>query len=357
MTTAACVLALLMAGSPAIGNDAPVAPQTQTATVAPDVGSPAPVPQPELSPQPDVQAAPLSQPEQTGQADLVPPASGVDLVSPAPDASLPPETSSTGEDAAPAVAPPPQDGGGVIVVTGRGKPPKEDPAQAVNAVSYQAVQAVDKVIIGPIAHGYEKGVPRPVRKGLHNLLNNLDEPIVFVNFLLQLKPGKAAETLGRFTINSTLGVAGLFDVAKKKPFRLPRRSNGLADTLGYYGIGPGPYLFLPLIGSTTVRDGLGRIIDLSLVPTIVGKPFNDPTFALAKGALSSLDERAEFDADLKKLRTAPDPYSAQRAYYLQRRQAEIDVLRGKRDNADVDVDAIVRAAPGPAAASVPPPAQ
>lgn len=248
---------------------------------------------------------------------------------------------------------PPQDDGGTITVTARGRPPKEDPVQAINVVSFQAVQAVDKAVIGPIAHGYEKGIPRPVRKGLHNLLNNLDEPIVFVNFLLQLKPGKAVETLGRFTINSTLGVAGLIDMAKRKPFHLPRRSNGLADTLGYYGVGPGPYLFLPLIGSTTIRDMFGRIVDLSLVPTVVGKPFNNPTFALAKGALSSLDERAEFDADLKKLRTSQDPYAAQRAYYLQRRQAEIDVLRGKRDNADIDVDQIVNPPAAPQGSPVP----
>lgn len=337
MSTAACVLALLMAGSPVIGNDAPVISPTQTAAPIPDAGTPAPLP------------APLPQLQPTGQGDIVTPAPSVDQASPPPDTSSPPDAPEA------TAASPVQESGDAIVVTGRGKPPKEDPAQAINVVSYQAVQAVDKAVIGPIAHGYEKGVPRPVRKGLHNLLNNLDEPIVFVNFLLQLKPGKAVETLGRFTINSTLGVAGLFDVAKKKPFHLPRRSNGLADTLGYYGIGPGPYLFLPLIGSTTLRDGLGRVVDLSLVPTIVGKPFNDPTFALSKGALSSLDERAEFDADLRKLRTSPDPYSAQRAYYLQRRQAEIDVLRGTRDNADIDVDAIVRASSS--AASEPPAAQ
>ena len=212
---------------------------------------------------------------------------------------------------------------------------------------------MDKHVIRPIAHGYAQAIPSPVRKAPPNLLNNLDEPIVFVNFLLQLKPGKAVETLGRFTINSTLGVAGLIDMAKRKPFHLPRRSNGLADTLGYYGVGPGPYLFLPLIGSTTIRDMFGRIVDLSLVPTVVGKPFNNPTFALAKGALSSLDERAEFDADLKKLRTSQDPYAAQRAYYLQRRQAEIDVLRGKRDNADIEVDQIVNHPAAPQGSPVP----
>jgi len=320
-------LALLMAGSPAVQDGVEIAAPIQAATSGPDAASP----------------APQLQPVPSDTAEQAPTDADTSAT------SNPPET--------PAASPGQQDAGGTIIVTARGHAPKEDPVQAVNVVSYQAVQAVDKAVIGPIAHGYQKGVPHQVRRGLHNLLNNLDEPIVFVNFLLQLKPGKAAETLGRFTINSTLGVAGLLDVAKKKPFHLPRRSNGLADTLGYYGIGPGPYLFLPLIGSTTIRDMFGRVVDLSLVPTAVGKPFNDPTFALSKGALSSLDERAQFDADLKKLRTAPDPYSAQRAYYLQRRQAEIDVLRGKRDNADIDVDAIVSAAPGSVAAPAPPPAQ
>lgn len=337
-------MALLMATNPAVQDDAGVAATTQATTPAPDAAPAAPQPEP---------VQPVTIQADTGSP--VPPAN------PAPTDGGASSTPNTPD--APAVQPVQQDAGGTIVVTARGHAPKEDPVQAVNVISYQAVQAVDKAVIGPIAHGYQKGVPHQVRKGLHNLLNNLDEPIVFVNFLLQLKPGKAVETLGRFTINSTLGVAGLMDVAKKKPFRLPRRSNGLADTLGYYGVGPGPYLFLPLIGSTTIRDMFGRVIDLSLVPAVVGKPFNDPTFALAKGALSSLDERAQFDEDLEKLRTSPDPYAAQRAYYLQRRQAEIDVLRGKRDNADVDIDAIVGASdttqpPQPPAESpVQPPAQ
>lgn len=327
MSTAACVMALLMASSPMAPDTAAVAAPVQEVPSSADTGSAATAP-----------SAPVVQ---VPSPEAVPPV--VDPASAVPIQNWPKV----------ADAPSPQDDGGTITVTARGRPPKEDPVQAVNVVSFQAVQAVDKAVIGPIAHGYEKGIPRPVRKGLHNLLNNLDEPIVFVNFLLQLKPGKAVETLGRFTINSTLGIAGLIDMAKRKPFHLPRRSNGLADTLGYYGVGPGPYLFLPLIGSTTIRDMFGRIIDLSLVPTLVGRPFNDPTFALAKGALSSLDERAEFDADLKKLRTSPDPYSAQRAYYLQRRQAEIDVLRGKRDNADIDVDQIVNPPAAPQGSPVP----
>src|SRR3546814_16310736 len=79
--------------------------------------------------------------------------------------------------------------------------------------------------------------------------------------MLQFKPGKAMETAGRFTINTTLGVAGLFDVAKRKPFFLPYRPNGLANVLGYYGVGPGPYLSLPIAGPPTLRDITGDTWD------------------------------------------------------------------------------------------------
>ncbi|SFG40830.1 phospholipid-binding lipoprotein MlaA [Novosphingobium sp. CF614] len=231
---------------------------------------------------------------------------------------------------APHDEPPPEN---TIVVTRRAPSPA-DPAEAINVVSYQAVQALDRAIVGPIAHTYKHTIPGPVRDGLHNVLNNLDEPIVFVNFLLQLKPGKALETLGRFTVNTTLGIGGLFDVAKKKPFNLPRRSNGLADTLGYYGVGPGPYLFLPVIGATTLRDLLARPFDFTILPTAVPKPFADSGFALGKGVLSALDERAQNDDKIEGTRQSADPYAAQREEYLARRRAEIDVLKGRRKTVD-----------------------
>ena len=224
-----------------------------------------------------------------------------------------------------------------IVVTARQGPPRGDPIAVVNEVSFVAVQAVDEAFVAPIAYGYQKGLPEPIRDGIHNALNNLDEPIVLLNFLLQLKIGKAVETVGRFTINSTVGVAGLFDVAEKKPFKLPRRSNGVADTLGYYGVGPGPYLFLPLIGSTTLRDVVGRIADLSLLPAAVGRPFTNPLVSASKGVLSSIDDRVENDEILTRIQQSGNPYAAMREYYLKRRQAEIDVLRGKRCNADINL--------------------
>lgn len=285
-------------------------------------------------------------------------------VSPAPTAPPVPAEQGTAQAAsvpepapasAPALPSPDDINATDIVVTAHERHVPGDPVRALNATSFAAVQAVDKAFIGPVTHGYMKIVPKPVRSGLHNFLNNLDEPIVFVNFLLQLKPGKAVETLGRFAINSTVGAAGLIDVAKKKPFNLPRRFNGLADTLGYYGIGPGPYLFLPLIGSTTVRDMFGRVVDLSLLPTTAGKPFSDPTYSLSAGVLRSLDERAQSDDTIRRVRDqSPNPYASMREYYLAKRRAEIDLLRGKKTKAD-DPAAPVSPDGAPPAANTPAP--
>jgi phospholipid-binding lipoprotein MlaA len=271
--------------------------------------------------------APIPAPEQGTTATVPPSTDGAEVPSQSLDTQTPvgPVTPAAAEKA-------------IIVVTANQGPPKGDPIAVVNEISFVAVQSVDKAIIAPVAYGYRDGLPAPIRDGMHNVLNNLDEPVVFVNFLLQLKIGKAAETVGRFAINSTIGVAGLFDVAKKPLFKLPRRPNGLADTLGYYGVGPGPYLFLPVFGSTTVRDLLGRVVDLSLLPAAVGKPFTNPIVSAAKGTLSSIDDRVENDVILTRIQESGNPYAAMREYYLKKRQAEIDVLKGKRADANIDLN-------------------
>lgn len=218
---------------------------------------------------------------------------------------------------------------GDIVVAGRKDTPG-DPLRAVNAEAFAITQKVDDAVIGPAARTYKETVPRVARKGIHNFLYNLREPIVFLNYMLQLKPGKAVETAGRFAINSTIGVAGFVDVAKRKPFRLPRRSNGFANTLGYYGVQNGPFLFLPIVGPTTVRDLFGGAIDRLVLPVGVGSPFTSLTYSVPAGVLGALDHRSEFDKTLKDLHAnSPDPYAATRAFYLSRRQAEIDELHGR----------------------------
>lgn len=259
------------------------------------------------------------------QADATPPPQ-VDAASAAialgqPSAAAPQDNPPAGTD-------PNQAQGDGIVVTARESDPA-DPLDEVNVQSFKAVQSVDKAVVGPVAQGYKKAVPSPIRSGLRNILSNLSEPIVFLNYLLQFKLGKSAETLGRFTVNSTLGFAGLFDIAKKKPFHLPHRNNGFGYTLGYYGVKTGPYLYLPLIGPTTVRDLFGRVVDLSVLPAAVGQPFNDPAFAIPTTTVRLLDERAESQNEVEAIRASADPYATVRDNYLRQRQAEIDALHGR----------------------------
>lgn len=218
---------------------------------------------------------------------------------------------------------------GDIVVTGSERAPPGDPFENINAKSFEAVQSVDKAVVEPVAKAYNKGLPKPVRKGFRNFFANLQEPVAFAAYILQLKPGKAMETAGRFTINTTLGVAGLFDVAKRKPFFLPYRPNGLANVLGYYGIGPGPYMYLPIVGPTTLRDIIGDTVDKMAMPFLIGKPFTQPAYVIPATILNQLGERAAFDDTVQQIRKEDDPYSAYRELYLKQRKAEIDALHGR----------------------------
>lgn len=235
--------------------------------------------------------------------------------------------------------------GNEIIVSGSTLAPPGDPLVQLNAQSYEATQKVDSALVAPLAKGYEDIAPKPVRSGLRNFFRNLKAPIIALNYLLQLKPGKAAETIGRFAINSTIGVAGFVDVAKKKPFNLPYRPNGFADTLGYYGVGPGPYFFLPLIGPTTLRDLLGGGVDAMVLPTAIGGPFADIRFSAPALTIGALDYRVQFDDDITAQQQAADPYTASKEHYLKQRQAEIDALKGK---VTVDSSAFTAPAPTPA---------
>jgi len=237
-----------------------------------------------------------------------------------------------------------------IVVSGRSD--RGDPMAAINVETFKATQAVDKAIIGPAARAYTKSVPSPLRAGLRNFLGNLREPVVAINYLLQLKPGKAAEVAGRFAINSTIGVAGVFDIAKRRPFGLRKRRNSFANTLGLYGVKQGPFFFLPLVGPTTLRDLIGTVVDQVIAPIQPVQPFRDPKAAIPIGALSALDYRAAFDPELTRIQESADPYGAARRYYLDRRQAEIDAIRGRMVRGRVTPPPVVATLPAEGAASL-----
>ena len=219
--------------------------------------------------------------------------------------------------------------GNEIVVEGDYGPVDADPMGVFNETSYRITQDLDAAITGPLAYGYRDGLPGPIRDGLGNVVRNLREPVNFLNFLLQFKFGDAIETLGRFAINSTIGLGGLFDVAAKSNIDLPYRRNGFANTMGYYGVGSGTYLYLPITGATSVRDLIGDTLDQAVVPFAVGKPFNTPEYGVPYFIVSNLEARLEVDQELERIGETIDPYAARRDTYLYRREREIAELRGR----------------------------
>lgn len=199
-----------------------------------------------------------------------------------------------------------------------------DPLEGFNRAMFGIHQTLDKALYRPAAMGYKHIVPKPARSGLRNFFSNLTEPVAFANYLLQLRFGKALRPFARFLVNSTIGLGGLIDVAKSKPIHIPHKSNTFGDTLAYYGVGPGPYLFLPLVGPSTLRDILGGPVDGAILPVAIGKPFTDWRYQVASAVITGLDLRAESDPELRALfGGAVDPYATLRSVWLQNRAAEV----------------------------------
>ena len=198
-----------------------------------------------------------------------------------------------------------------------------DPFEPLNRRLFAINGFLDRVLLRPVAMTYRRLLPRPIRRGVHNVLGNLDEPIVLANDLLQLRLRQAAQTAARFVGNTTVGVLGVFDVAT--PAGLPHHDNGFGDTLGRVGLPPGPYLFLPAIGPTTVRELLGGAADLYIDPVAHLGGVNARQVGTGQVVLGALDARVEADADIKSLEAgAIDPYATARSAHLQETAARIN---------------------------------
>ena len=134
-----------------------------------------------------------------------------------------------------------------------------DSLEPFNRRMYAFNTQLDRKVLYPASRVYAAVVPKPIRKGISNFYNNFSEIPTFVNSLLQLKPGKAVNALGRFVVNSTVGVLGVADVAKNMGMK--RDPETMGDTLGHYGVGTGSYLVLPMFGPSNIRDAIGTGID------------------------------------------------------------------------------------------------
>jgi phospholipid-binding lipoprotein MlaA len=230
-----------------------------------------------------------------------------------------------------------------------------DPWEPMNRRFFAFQETIDIHVLEPIARSFGQ-TPSPLRVGLLNFARNLGEPLVFANDVLQARPARAAATLGRFIVNSTVGLAGFVDIAKKN--HMPHHDNGFGTTMGRWGAKPGPYLFLPFIGPSTFRDALGGAADFGLNPLTYARYPHKTAIGIATSVLDGLGQRVDADQSLSNIRqTSTDPYATVRSYYLQNRAAEIS---GKpvtiETLPDFDEPAPAKpAAPAGPAATPPPP--
>ncbi len=200
--------------------------------------------------------------------------------------------------------------------------PVSDPAEGFNRAMYGVNDALDRAILEPAAKGYRAVTPSFARAGVRNFLRNLRGPVIFVNDVLQVEPTRAGTTATRFVINSTLGVVGLFDVAGA--MGLERHDEDFGQTLGVWGVGPGPYFYLPLMGPTNLRDGFGRVVDTAFNPLTWAEFDNEEEFTATRivfGALSTREELIETIDDLRA--TSTDPYVTVRSTYSITRESAI----------------------------------
>ena len=192
-----------------------------------------------------------------------------------------------------------------------------DPLEPLNRGIYKFNDVVDKAVIKPVAQGYKKVTPDVVRTGVGNFFSNLDDVLVVANDLLQFKLPQAASDFSRLVVNTSIGVLGLVDVAT--PWELPKHDEDFGQTLGYWGIGNGPYLVLPFLGPSTIRDTAGRIGDGQIDPVY---NYDDvPTRNTAIG-VNTIDTRARLlDIESVIEDAALDRYSFIRDAYLQKRRS------------------------------------
>lgn len=193
-----------------------------------------------------------------------------------------------------------------------------DPLEGTNRNIYQFNDALDKNIIKPVADTYIEITPQQVRNSVSNFFDNIGYINVILNDVLQGKIGQGINDSGRFLINSTAGILGLFDPATS--LGLTKHDEDFGQTLGVWGSGPGPYLVLPLLGPNTVRDSPGL-----LVSTVTNLLFYlNSAVTIPLGILSAIDTRARASSALKFVdEAALDPYIFIREAYHQQRTALI----------------------------------
>jgi len=200
---------------------------------------------------------------------------------------------------------------------------ENDPFESINREIFAFNDTVDEYFIGPIARGYRDILPDPVRTSIRNFLLNLNTPLSVINSTLQGDFERGLSGIARFTINSTVGLLGLIDVAAY--LGLDPISEDTGQTFGVWGIGPGPYLVIPILGPSSTRDIFGKVGDYLIDPVGLYLIREDKEhFLIGTKFLQAIDTRVQLDAVIEGSRkNALDPYAIIRTMYLQRRAKQI----------------------------------
>lgn len=194
-----------------------------------------------------------------------------------------------------------------------------DPIEPINRGIYRFNDTVDKAVVKPVAQGYKAVVPSPVRTGVTNFFANIDDVFTALNNVLQFKFDRAASDVARVVFNTTFGIAGIFDVATS--FGLEKHDEDFGQTLGYWGVGDGPFLMLPFLGPSNVRDtvGLAAYYQLDPVTNLDHIPTRNTLTALRV-----VDRRARLlDAEKVLDEAALDRYTFLRDAYIQHRRNDV----------------------------------
>jgi phospholipid-binding lipoprotein MlaA len=194
-----------------------------------------------------------------------------------------------------------------------------DPLEDFNRAMYSFNDGLDRALVKPLAKGYNAIIPGPVNRGVTNFFNNIDDVTSAVNNLLQFKIGRALSDVSRVMVNTTVGVAGLFDVASN--LNIPRYDEDFGQTLGTWGVASGPYIVLPIVGPSSGRDTVGWVVDWFTNPIYY---LEDDTVRWGLYGLRFVDRRADLlNASRVLDEAALDPYAFVRDAYLQKRQNDV----------------------------------
>jgi phospholipid-binding lipoprotein MlaA len=209
---------------------------------------------------------------------------------------------------------------------------QHDPWEPSNREVFDFDIKLNNVVVTPVAKFYRSAVPEVARDGIHNALTNLNAPVVFANDAIQGDGDKATNTFGRFVINSTVGLAGLIDVATK--VGIPYHDNDFGITLGKGGAAEGSYLVLPFVGPKPPRDLVGSGVDIAFDPLTYISFHNSTFYMIVRAGLGVLDtSAANIDAVESIQRSSIDFYATTRSLYRQNRNAQIH--DGAAQNSDL----------------------